>query len=155
MTQRLVHRLKYKGKKEIGITLGKLLGRQLSESPFFRDADLLIPVPLHPAKQKKRGYNQSEVIASGMETAMKADLKADLLFRKVHTATQTRKSRYERWENVKDIFGLREAETLKDKHIILVDDVITTGATLEACAETLLEISGIRISVASLAYSQG
>lgn len=154
MTQKLVHRLKYKGKKEIGVYLGELLGRQLSESEFFRDADVLLPVPLHPAKQKKRGYNQSEIIASGMETVMKADLNAGVLFRKVHTSTQTRKSRYERWENVKDIFGVRNPAQLESKHVILVDDVITTGATLEACAENLIDIPGIRLSVASLAYSQ-
>lgn len=154
MTQTLVHRLKYKGEKEVGVYLGKLLGRELSESEFFCDADVLLPVPLHPAKLKKRGYNQSEVIALGMEKSMKAKLDANILFRKVHTSTQTRKSRYERWENVKDIFGIRNPHLLENKHVILVDDVITTGATLEACAEILLDIPGVKLSVASLAYSQ-
>ena len=155
MTQTLVHKLKYDGKKEIGIYLGKLLGIQLMESELFRDADLLVPVPLHPAKLKKRGYNQSEVIAMGMETVMKAKLNADILFRTTHTSSQTRKSRYERWENVKDIFDVKNKELLENKHVVLVDDVITTGATLEACAEPLLLIPGIKLSVASLAYSQG
>lgn len=155
MTQTLVHRLKYQGKKEVGVYLGKLLGAQLMESMFFRDAEVLLPVPLHPAKLKKRGYNQSEIIASGMETVMHASMKPEVLFRSVHTSSQTRKSRYERWENVKNIFDARNTESLVNKHIILVDDVITTGATLEACAETLLDIPGVKLSVASLAYSQG
>lgn len=154
MTQTLVHKLKYDGKKEIGIYLGKLLGNQLMESDLFRDADLLIPVPLHPAKLKKRGYNQSEIIASGMATVMKAELKADVLFRTIHTSSQTRKSRYERWENVKNIFEVRNRESLENKHIILIDDVITTGSTLIACAENLVNISGVKLSVSSLAYSQ-
>ncbi len=155
MTQTLIHRLKYKGKKEVGIYLGKLLGMQLMESEFFQDANVLLPVPLHPAKLKKRGYNQSQIITAGMETVMKAKMNVNVLFRSVHTSSQTRKSRYERWENVKDIFEVRNPESLENKHIILVDDVITTGATLEACAETLLDIPGVKLSVASLAYSQG
>lgn len=155
MTQILVHKLKYDGKKEIGIYLGKLLGSQLMESELFRDADILLPVPLHPAKLKMRGYNQSEIIAMGMETVMNAKLHADVLFRTTHTPSQTRKSRYERWENVKDIFDVKNQKILEYKRVVLVDDVITTGATLEACAETLLSIPGIKLSVASLAYSQG
>lgn len=154
MTQTLVHKLKYNSKKEIGVYLGKLLGSQLMDSELFSDADLLLPVPLHPAKFKKRGYNQSEIIASGMETVMNAKLNADVLFRTIHTSTQTRKSRYERWENVKDIFEVKNQDLLENKHVILIDDVITTGSTLIACAETLLDIPGIKISVASLAYSQ-
>jgi len=155
MTQTLVHKLKYDGKKEIGTYLGKLLGNQLMESELFKDADLLLPVPLHPAKLKKRGYNQSEIIALGMETVMKAKLYADILSRKIYTSSQTRKSRYERWENVKGIFDAKHPELLVNKHIVLVDDVITTGATLQACAGTLLAVPGIKISVVSLAYSQG
>ena len=155
MTQTLMHRLKYRGKKEVGIYLGKLLGSQLAESEFFMDADVLLPVPLHPVKLKKRGYNQSQIITAGMETVMKAEMNTNVLLKSVHTSSQTRKSRYERWENVKDIFEVRNPESMENKHIILVDDVITTGATLEACAETLLDIPGVKLSVASLAYSQG
>lgn len=154
MTQTLVHKLKYDGKKEIGVYLGKLLGNQLMESELFKDADLLLPVPLHPAKLKKRGFNQSEIIAMGMEDVMKAKLNADILFRTIHTSSQTRKSRYERWENVKDIFIVKNQGLLVNKRVVLVDDVITTGATLQACAEKLLSIQGLKLSVASLAYSQ-
>lgn len=155
MAQHLIHRLKYKRKKEIGIYLGNLLGQQLNQSEHFKDAHTIIPVPLHPKKEFKRGYNQSLMIAYGMANRMHAHVMTDLLIRRDHTASQTKKSRYERWENVKNIFALRQPERLIDKHIILVDDVITTGATLEACASTMLKIKGIKISVASLAYSQG
>ncbi len=155
MAQQMVHRLKYKGKKEIGLYLGKRLGIQLNESPWFKNADALLPVPLHPKKQFKRGYNQSLLIARGMSSVMKATAYDDILFRKIHSSSQTKKARYERWQNVKDIFEIRHGERLSGKQIILVDDVITTGATLEACARHLLKIPNIKISVASLAYSQG
>lgn len=155
MTQQLIHGLKYNGKKEVGLYLGRLFGAQLMESALFQNANILLPVPLHPAKLKKRGFNQSEIIALGMETAMKAQILSDVLYRKVHSSSQTKKSRYERWENVKDIFAVRKEEYLIGKHVILIDDVITTGATLAACANTLLHIPGVRISAVSLAYSQG
>lgn len=153
--QHLIHQLKYNGKKEIGIYLGSLLGRELSRSTLYQDVDYLIPVPLHPVKEKKRGYNQSLMICRGMAQEMNVKVAGDILFRKIHSATQTRKSRFERWENVKDIFGLKRASKLENKHILLVDDVITTGSTLEACSNLLSTIPGIKISVSSLAYSQG
>ena len=153
--QHLIHQLKYKGKKETGLFLGSLFGKQLNESLLFSDADYLIPVPLHPAKQRKRGYNQSEIIARGMETEMAAQTDTDFLFRNVHSSTQTKKSRYERWENVKDIFVLKNETQLEGKHVVLIDDVVTTGSTIEACGNLLQRIPGIRISVSCLAYSQG
>jgi ComF family protein len=155
MAQHMIHRLKYKRKKEIGTYLGQLLGQQLSKSEYFSDADAILPVPLHPKKEFKRGYNQSLMIAKGMSASMQAKVLDDILFRQIHTSSQTKKSRYGRWENVKNIFSVRQPERLQNKHIILVDDVITTGSTLEACAMHLIKIEGIKISVASLAYSQG
>jgi len=155
MAQQTIHRLKYKGKKEIGLYLGKLFGRQLNDSELFNQADAIIPVPLHPKRQFKRGYNQSFMIATGMAVEMKAEVYSDVLFRTSHTSSQTKKTRYERWENVKDIFEVKHAESLIGKHLVLVDDVITTGATLEACANSLLQIPDIKLSIASLAYSQG
>ncbi len=153
-TQQLIHKLKYKGNKEIGIYLGKLLGNQLSNSVLFNTAAAIIPVPLHPLKEHKRGYNQSLMICEGMASRMNARVFSDVLYRKVHSSSQTKKSRYERWENVKDIFEIRKGKRLEGKQVILVDDVITTGATLEACGHKLLEIPGIRLSIASLAYAQ-
>ncbi len=153
--QHLIHRLKYKRKPEVGIYLGRLMGFQLMDSPLFAEVDLIIPVPLHPKKERIRGYNQSEIIGKGLEQSMKAVLSTGNLIRSVHTSSQTKKSRYGRWENVKGIFEVKNPEILKGKHLLLVDDVITTGATLESCANTLLEVPGIKLSVASLAYAQG
>jgi len=153
-TQQLIHKLKYKGNREIGIYLGEMLGSQLNDSLLFNTADAIVPVPLHPRKEHKRGYNQSGLICEGMASRMDARLFSDVLFRKVHTTSQTKKTRYERWENVKDTFEVKKGKRLEGKHVLLVDDVITTGATLEACGNKLLEIPGVRLSIASLAYAQ-
>lgn len=149
--QRLIHLLKYKGRRDIGIYLGKQYGSFLKTSPFFNSIEVIIPVPLHWKKQRKRGYNQSEQFASGLGISMKIPLDTHTLYRKKATETQTKKSRFKRWENVAEIFALKEPEKLVGKHILLVDDVITTGATLEACLLALNEIPGIRISVATIA----
>lgn len=154
-TQQLIHKLKYKGHKEVGLHLGRMFGNQLNDSELFRTADIIIPVPLHPRKEHKRGYNQSLMIGEGMASRMNARIFPDVLYRKIHTSSQTKKSRYERWENVKDTFEMKKGERLEGKHVILVDDVITTGATLEACGNKLLEIPHVRLSIASLAYAQG
>lgn len=154
-TQQLIHKLKYKGKKEIGVYLGKLFGNQLNDSELFNMIDTIIPVPLHPKKEHKRGYNQSLMIVEGMAKSMKARVFPDVLYRKIYTSSQTKKSRYERWQNVKDTFEIKKGQRLEGKHVLLVDDVITTGATLEACGNKLLEIPGIKLSIASLAYAQG
>ncbi len=153
--QHLIHRLKYKNKPETGIYLGRLMGFQLMDSPMFSGVEVIIPVPLHPKKERIRGYNQSEVIGKGLEQSMKAVMDKDNLIRSVHTSSQTKKSRYSRWQNVKGIFEVRYPEKLQGKHLLLIDDVITTGATLESCAHTLLEVPGVKLSVASLAYAQG
>ena len=154
-TQQLIHKLKYKGKREVGLYLGKLFGAALNESPLFRQAEVIVPVPLHPKKEHARGYNQSLLIAEGMALQMPAVVMPDVLVRKSDSATQTKKTRYERWENVKDIFQLKKASRLEGKLVLLVDDVITTGATLEACGHTLLKVQGLRLGIASLAYAQG
>jgi len=153
-TQQLIHKLKYKGNKEIGIYLGKLFGNQLNDSELFNTADIIVPVPLHPRKEHSRGYNQSLMIGEGMASQMHARVLSDVLYRNIHSPSQTRKSRYQRWENVKDIFEVKNGYRLKGKHLILVDDVITTGATLEACGNKLLEIPDVRLSIASLAYAE-
>ncbi len=153
--QHLIHRLKYKRKPEVGIYLGRQLGFQLMDSPLFREVDIILPVPLHPKKEYIRGYNQSAKIAHGLEQSMTARFQPDNLIRKVHSSSQTKKSRYSRWENVKGIFDIKKPALLQGKHILLVDDVITTGATLEACSETILQVPDVKLSVASLAYAQG
>jgi len=149
--QHLMHQLKYKGKKEIGVYLGTLLGNELKMSPFYADVGVIIPVPLHPKRKRKRGYNQSEMIARGLAQSLDRPYDIHTLVRTYASETQTKKSRFRRWENVKEIFDLKDYQHLINRHVLLVDDVVTTGATLEACATMLLQIPGIKISVATLA----
>lgn len=149
--QHLMHQFKYRGRWEIGVYLGRLYGSELKESDAFKDVDMVIPVPLHPNKLRKRGYNQSEKFAQGLSQSMGIELNTATLLRTHASETQTRKSRFSRWENVKEIFVVKNPEKIAGKHILLVDDVITTGATIEACAQHLLNHEGTRVSVASLA----
>lgn len=151
--QHLIHQLKYKGKKEVGVTVGKWYGYALKHSPAFNTVDIVIPVPLHPKKEKKRGYNQSRFFAEGLAHSMNAKADFTTLIRAKESETQTKKSRFTRWKNVETVFQLRDTASLKGKHILLVDDVITTGATLEACAHTLLQIPDVKVSVATIAYA--
>ncbi len=153
-TQLLMHNLKYQGKKQVGIYLGKKFGKDLKKSQLYNTVQVVIPVPMHPKKKQKRGYNQSDLIAEGIALAMNAEIQVDNLVKVHNTTSQTKKSRYKRWENVKDVFQVRNEALLQNKHILIVDDVITTGATIEACAHRLSSIKGITISVASLAYAQ-
>lgn len=151
--QHLVHQLKYKGAKEVGVYIGVKMGRELLNEKDFRSIDLVIPVPLHPRKLKKRGYNQSEQIALGLSISAGYILDTTSFVRTVATETQTRKSRFARFENVKEIFQVTHREKLMNKHILLVDDVITTGSTLESCANILSQIPGVKVSVAAIAYA--
>lgn len=153
--QRLIHNFKYGKHQELGIFLGQMYGSHLKESALFNSTDLIIPVPLHFAKKEKRGFNQSEVFANGLSESMGKKC-YDYLKREKQTDTQTKKSRAERWENVKDIFSLSSekiAETIKGCHVLLVDDVITTGSTLEASITALQKIPKIKISVATIAFA--
>lgn len=149
--QHLIHELKYKGNADAGIFLGQELGKSIKEAPLFQDIDYLIPVPLHPKKEKQRGYNQSTMIARGVSEVTGIPINERFLVRRVNTATQTHKSKEERWQNVKDIFEVRHPEQLEGKHVLLIDDVLTTGATLEACAMKLSVVPGISISCATAA----
>jgi len=151
--QQLIHFIKYKGQKELGVETGRRFGYRLAESERFAAADVLVPVPLHPKKQKKRGYNQCLFIALGMAEALGKPVSSGNLYRKVFTNTQTRKSRFERWQNVEGIFDIHRPEEFTGKHVLLVDDVVTTGSTLEACAYQLLKIEGVKVSIATLAFA--
>ena len=150
--QKLIHDIKYRGKKELGYELGKAYGGEISESPFL-EADLIVPVPLHKRKQRRRGFNQSEWIAKGLAEAFHKPLVTEVLYRSAATQSQTRKSRLERWENVRDAFRIRAIEPFLDKHILLVDDVVTTGATLEACTGVLLSCRNASVSILTLGYA--
>ena len=149
--QHLVHQFKYKGYKEIGFYVGTIYGTELVKSPLFINITSVIPVPLHPRKQAKRGYNQAEWFAKGLAHSMGVELDTTSLIRSFASETQTRKSRFNRWENVKEIFSVADIGRQAGKHILLVDDVITTGSTLEAAGHALFQIPGIKISVASIA----
>lgn len=151
--QHLLHALKYHRAPEIGVFTGKLYGHQLKNAVGFSHASCVIPVPLHPKKQQLRGYNQSEMFARGLSESMGIPVNTHSLIRTVASATQTRKSRFKRWENVKTIFALGDASEIRNQHILLVDDVITTGATIEACANVLSHVEGLTISVASIAIA--
>lgn len=151
--QTIIHQLKYKGNKEIGIYLGNLFGTSLIENPDFNSVDVIIPIPLHKKKEKKRGYNQSEYIAKGISQAMAKQINTSSLTRIIDTSTQTQKTRYNRWENVSYIFQLNNGQELAGKHILLVDDVITTGSTIEAASQLLITIPNTKISIACLAYA--
>lgn len=152
--QHLIHQLKYKNRPDVGIYMGKILGKDLLESNKFNDVQVIVPVPLHKRRQGKRGYNQSEQIAIGMAYAMKIEMDTTSFLRTVNTSTQTRKSRFARWENVKEVFVVSEPTKLAGKHILLIDDVITTGATLEAAAQMLLAIEGVSLSIACIGFAR-
>jgi len=149
--QHLMHQFKYKGQKDIGIVLGSLYGKELIKSPLFNTAEYIVPVPMHPKKEKIRGYNQSEIFANGLAQSMKIPVDTKTLIKTIKTETQTRKSRFSRWENVKEVFDIKNYAHFTNKHILLVDDVITTGSTLESCILQLLKVERIKISVVSLA----
>lgn len=148
--QPLMHDLKYNGRREIGVFLGKLFGKDIRGSDFVHDIDFIVPVPLHPKKEKQRGYNQALMIANGLSLGTGIAVSADNLKRVISNPTQTKLSGLQRWHNVAGIFDLENPELLAGKHILLVDDIITTGSTLEACAHALFNSSGIKISIATI-----
>ncbi len=151
--QRLLHKLKYHGKKEIGFRLGELFGEAMLESGFAEEIDLIVPVPLHEKRKRQRGYNQSDYFAMGLSESLKIDWSPQVLRRAVYTNTQTKKSRFERWGNVGEVFELAQPEKITGKHLLLVDDVITTGSTIEGCAHTLLQAEGAKVSIAAIAVA--
>jgi ComF family protein len=151
--QQSLHRFKYKGRKEIGSYFGKCMGRALKKSGRFQDCQLILPLPLYKSREQKRGYNQAAVLGHAISAEMNIPQFMRCLERVKGTATQTHKNRIQRWQNMEDKFRVKRKELICGKHILLVDDVITTGATLEACAKTLLRIEGVSLSIATLAHS--
>jgi len=149
----LIHALKYKGIKEIGFELGRIYGLSLKSSGFTDSIDMIIPVPLHPAKRRARGFNQSEIIAAGLADTTGLSVNTSSFKRITASSSQTKRSRYDRWVNVEGIFGVTEPDLLKGSHILLVDDVITTGSTIESCVIELLKVEGVKVSVVALAFA--
>jgi ComF family protein len=151
--QHLLHHLKYKGLRGIGVELGRNFGSELMVTNYFSEVDAIVPVPLHPRKEKQRGYNQSLAIAEGLSQQLKIPIETDILIRRYYSETQTRKGRFERWENVSELFDLKLPGFFSGKHVLLVDDVVTTGSTLDACAQKILSCNGAKVSIATLAFA--
>jgi ComF family protein len=152
--QHILHALKYRNKPELGRMLGKIYGHELEQSEYAAEFDLIIPVPLHMTKKKRRGYNQSEEFGLGLSESLNIPCSDDYLQRLYMTTTQTRKTRLKRWENVSEVFSLAAPEKIRDKKILLVDDVVTTGATLEAAGKILLDGGCKELSIACIAATQ-
>ncbi len=150
LMQQLMHQFKYKGNRALGLQLGRLMVAQLKQSNRFDSIESLIPLPLYPEKERKRGYNQATLLCEGIASAMGIPILDKAVRRPQHTDTQTRKGRIERWKNMEGKFILTQADLIADKHVLLVDDVITTGATLEACSIEILKTPGVKLSIATL-----
>jgi ComF family protein len=153
LIQHLIHQLKYKGNKEIGFYLGQLMGNTLLNTNRFNSIDYLIPLPLFQDKERKRGFNQATIICNGMAKAMNIPVLTGNVIRQRFTETQTHKHRAERWQNVEGSFVIKNPDALKGKNILLVDDVITTGASLDACGTAILQTEGTKLFIATLAYA--
>jgi len=153
LLQHLMIQLKYRNNKDIGFFLGKQLGYQLQESERFNDVDVLVPLPLNPKKEKKRGYNQAMIICEGIASVWQKPVLKNALIRTQFTETQTQQDRIHRWQNMQHVFAMADKNSLQGKHVLLVDDVITTGATLEACGNTIVNILNTQLSIATLAWT--
>ncbi len=149
----MVHQFKYNGNKELGFQLGTLMGLHLLNSGRFEDLDALIPLPLFKEKERKRGYNQAAVLCEAMTRILHVETLSNIIYRPRAVSSQTHKGREERWRNLEENFILSDPAKIRGKHLLLVDDVITTGATLEACATALLQAEGVSVSIATLCYA--
>lgn len=146
VVQHLVHQFKYDGHQSLGRYLGRLMGYELQAYHRFDDTDVLVPLPLHPLRERKRGFNQATVLCEGLAEVLHLPVLREAVERSAFTDTQTRKSRVERWQNMQGKFEVVDAPSLAGRHVLLVDDVVTTGATLEACGSALLQVPGLRLT---------
>jgi ComF family protein len=153
-TQQLIHELKYNGQQQVGAFIGSWLGEEMLKSNRFKNIDCIIPVPLHSKKQKKRGYNQVSTFGNSLSKTLNIPFYENVLKKKTAINSQTKLLRLDRWKNVQELFYVEEKLSLANKHILLIDDIITTGATLEACYLALNNFSNIKISIASMAYTK-
>jgi ComF family protein len=153
IVRRLVHQFKYHRRQDIALQLGRQIGYMLQQTAWLNEIDCIVPVPLHKAKARRRGYNQSAVLAAGLAMIISRPVMPHALQRVSYTDSQTRKNRTSRWENVAGVFTAKEPGALRGRHVLLVDDVITTGATTEACCLALQE-AGALVSVCALAFTR-
>lgn len=145
--QKVIHELKYHNNPKLGIFIGNLCGKEISRTGYAENIDIIVPVPLHKKRLHKRGYNQSLMIAEGIAEIIGKPIQSDNLIRRINNPSQTKNSRYERWINTEGIFETKDPSLFQDKHILLVDDVVTTGSTLEVCAKLILNSENSRISI--------
>lgn len=150
LMQKLMHQFKYRSNKDLGLQLGRLMGIAIRDSKRFNDIDALVPLPLFASKEKRRGYNQATVLCEGIAEMFPKPILKTAITRPQHTETQTKKGRIDRWKNIEGKFELADAVSIQNKHLLLVDDVVTTGATLEACGSELLKTGNTRLSIATL-----
>lgn len=155
MMQNMIHEFKYKGNHAMGIYLGNMIGKSIVGSNRFKEPSLLIPLPLFVEKEKRRGYNQAKILCDGISQITGTPIMANNVIRIVNTETQTKKKRLQRWKNVDKTFRVSNPDELEGRHVLLVDDVITTGSTLEACASEILKVNNTRVSLAALALASG
>ncbi len=153
LVQQLIHGLKYKGYENIGYSLGNWLGGELQELEHYRTVDLVIPVPLHKNKLRQRGYNQVAKFGEQIAKALDAHYEDNVLIKVTNTTSQTTKSRFTRWNNTDELFTIKNINSIENKHVLLVDDLITTGATLEACIAVLQKAKNVKISIATMAIA--
>lgn len=153
LLQRIVHHIKYKGNKALALFMGRKMGEALLQTNRFCDVDVIVPLPLYPARERKRGYNQAFVLCQGISELLHLPVCNNIIRRRHFSETQTHKNRIERWQNMQGKFQLQQPAAIAGKHILLVDDVITTGATLEACGHELLTAPNTRLSIMTMAYT--
>jgi ComF family protein len=153
LAQMLIQQVKYRSNLDLGKYLGTIMAEAMLDANLYNDVDALVPLPLNRKKLAKRGYNQSMLICEGMSGVLGKPVETVAVIRSRFTETQTRKNRLQRWMNVEQVFDLKEAHNIERKHVLLVDDVITTGATMEACGHVLLQVPGLKLSLASLAMA--
>ncbi len=153
LLQHLIGQVKYKRHRDLGVYIGKLIGYQLNKSNRFTDVELLVPLPLNARKEAKRGYNQAIVICEGIAQVWQKPIVTDAVVRTVFTQSQTNKTRIARWQNMEGVFAIANAMRLQGKHILLVDDITTTGATLEACGSAILQVANTKLSILTVAFT--
>ncbi len=153
LLQNLLHEIKYKGNKEAGLFVGKQIGIAIQQSNRFEDIDMIVPLPLNSKRLQQRGYNQATLLAKGIASVIEKPVNENIVFRRMNTETQTGKNRADRWQNMQAVFGVKQKEAIEGKHVLLVDDIVTTGATLEACGEAILSIPNTQLSIATAAHT--